>query len=392
LNTLQRYIFRRIAVMTVGSFGAVLGVVWVTQVLTQINFATVSGQSLSTFMQLVLMLVPQLMALLLPIGVVIGTVQVFMTMNADSELAVMSASGASRFMIAKPVLFLAAIASVFVLFSNHLVEPRANRALRDIVVSARADLLTNLLRDGVFTKVDPNMTIYIDQRLPGNQLSGIMVSDTRDEKLSLLYYAQSGAVGKIGDNDVLVMTNGQIHRKNVADGALSIIRFNSYAISLSQFASAAGIGDYAPFERETAYLLNPDPNDRNFKSQPGWLKAEFHRRMTDWMYAPLFAMIALVIAGQTQSHRQTRFNAFFLAVGGSVLYRWLGYVIYNSTRQNADNWWLFYAVPAAAVTANALMYRYGITVSLPEPVIRIFRSAADSLRQFRIRAARARTA
>ena len=100
MNTLQRYIFRRVAVIALGSFFAVLCVIWVTQIMTRIDFATWSGQSTYAFVKLAATLTPQLAALVLPIGIAIGVVQVFTTMNSDSALAVMSASGASRGMIA----------------------------------------------------------------------------------------------------------------------------------------------------------------------------------------------------------------------------------------------------------------------------------------------------
>lgn len=392
MNTLQRYIFRRIAVLTLASFLAVLGVVWVTQVLSRIDFATSSGQSMFAFLKLVAVLTPQLASLVLPIAVVIGTVQVFSTMNADSEMAVMSASGVSRGMVARPVLVVAGVASLFVLVSNHYVEPLANRTLRDLLVSARTDLLTSLVREGAFTELDDDLTVYVDRRLPGNGLAGIMVSDTRDETLGLIYYAQSGAVGKIDGKEVMVMTNGQIHRKNLQDGSLSIIRFNSYAMSLAQFASAGSWTDYAPHERETVDLLRPDPNDKTFQNQPGWVRGELHRRMTDWLYPILFAYVALVVAGQTQSHRQARFNAFFLALGGALAYRWGAYAIYSANRANGDLWWLFYALPIGATLVGIVMYHRGITVAVPDRLVRAWEAIADRIRQMRVRAARARTA
>ena len=392
MNTLQRYIFRRVTVLSLASFLSVLCVVWVTQVLAEIDFATNSGQSIVAFLKLAAVLTPQLAALILPIGVVIGTVQVFSTMNADSELAVMSASGVSRATIARPVLLVAGFASLFVLVSNHYIEPRANRALREILVSARTDLLTGLIREGTFTKLDDDLTIFVDRRLPGNVMEGIMVSDTRDEDLNLIYYAQSGAVGKVDDAEVMAMTNGQIHRKNMKDGTLSIIRFNSYAISLSQFASAGGGISYTPQERFTSELANPDPDDNLFKRQPGWIRGELHKRMTDWLYPILFALIALVAAGQTQSHRQSRFNTFFIALGAAMLYRWGSYAIYSANRANGDLWWLFYAVPIAAIALNIFMYSYGITVKVPDRLVTMFETATGRFRQIRIRAARARAA
>ena len=391
MKTLQRYIARRIAVIAVGSFLAILGVVLVTQALTRIDFATGSGQSMNAFFMIVVLMIPQLMSLVLPFAIVVGVVQVFSTMNSDSELAVLSASGVSRATLAVPVLFIASVAAAWIFVSNNFIEPKSNRAFRDILVEAHADLLTNLVQEGVFTSLEPNLTVYVDRRLPGSQLGGIMVSDTREEQMSLLYYAQTGAVARLGDREVLVMTNGQIHRKNLNNDTLSIIRFNSYAISLSQFSPNGSVSQYYPQERETPDLLKGKPDELVMRHYPGWLLSEFHRRMSDWMYPFVFAMVGLAVAGQTRSHRQAQFNAFLFGLGGALIYRWGAYAIYGAGRSNADIWPLFYIYPAALFAAHVAMYRMGITIAVPDQVARRFDELAASIRRFRVRWARART-
>lgn len=392
MNTLQRYIFGRIALFTAGSFAAVLSVVWVTQILTRIDFTTISAQSLSSFLSAVVLLTPQLIALLLPVALVIGMVQVFTTMNSDSEMAVMSAAGVSRAMVAKPVMIMAMIVSLFVLVSNHFIEPRAGRTLRDVLVVIRTDLLANFLQEGVFTKLENGLTIYVDRRLPGNGLGGIMVSDTRDANAELIYYAQSGVIGKVNGNDVLVMTNGQVHNKRSNGDGLSVIRFNSYAIALSQFGSAGTTDFYRAHERETLDLLYPDPNDTIAKTRPQSLRAEFHRRMTDWLYPILFAMVGLVVAGQTQSHRQQRISAFGLAIGGALLYKGGAYAIDGFNKATLGFLWTYYAFPLAGIALNIFFYWRGITVTVPKTVVRAFDGLVEAARKLRVRHARARAA
>lgn len=390
LNTLQRYIFRRIALVSALTFVAVLAVVWSTQVLTRIDFTTISGDSIGVFLAAFALLTPQLIALLLPFALVIGLVQVFTAMNADSELAVVSAAGVSRGRIAWPVMVLAGFAALFILISNHAIEPRSGRALRDVLTALRGDLLASFLQEGVFTRIDRDLTIYVDHRLPGNGLGGIMVSDTRDEKASLIYYAQTGMVGKIGGNEVLLMTNGQVQNKRPQEGAISVIRFNAYAISLAQFSSAGDGISYNPQERETIDLLRPDPDERIAKTRPTLLRAEFHRRMTDWLYPFLFAFVGLAVAGQTRSHRQARAKAFVLAIGGALFYKGVGYGISGLNRSNGDYWWLFYAFPLAAIAFNATLYWRGIAIAVPDAVTRSIDGLAAAIQKMRIRHARAR--
>jgi len=392
LNILQRYIFRRVVVLSIASFVAVLIVVWVTQILSRIDFAIVTGASLAAFFRAVVLMTPALVGMILPISIVIGMVQVLNTMNADSEMPVISSAGMSRMMVAKPILVTSAIASILVLLSSHFVEPQSLRGLRNALVSMRTDLVSNFLREGTFTKLDENLTIYIDRNLPGNVLSGIMVSDTRDPATELIYYAQTGVVTEIDGNDVVVMTNGQIHRENVKDGSVSVIRFNSYAISLSQFGSTATTASYyPPMEHDTIELLNPDPESFYAKKSPDWLRTEFHRRMTDWLHPILYGLIALVVAGQTRSHRQNSFNTFFLAVGATLLYKGAAYAAYGVARHDSGLAWILYAIPLGGIVLSAGMYLNGITVAAPDRIARVATELFDAVRRFRIRHARART-
>ena len=115
-----------------------------------------------------------------------------------------------------------------------------------------------------------------------------MLSDRRDPEMNLLYYAEAGSIEEVDGNDVLLMSNGQIHRENRQEDSLSIIRFTSYAVSLSQFASASDGATYMPRERSSAALARPDPNDNLAKKWPGWVRGELHRRMSDWLYPILF--------------------------------------------------------------------------------------------------------
>jgi lipopolysaccharide export system permease protein len=219
-----------------------------------------------------------------------------------------------------------------------------------------------------------------------------MVSDTRDPATELIYYAQTGVVTEIDGNDVVVMTNGQIHRENVKDGSVSVIRFNSYAISLSQFGSTATSASYyPPMEHETIELLNPDPESFYAKKSPDWLRTEFHRRMTDWLHPILYGLIALVVAGQTRSHRQNSFNTFFLAVGATLLYKGAAYAAYGVARHDSGLAWMLYAIPLGGIVLSAGMYLNGITVAAPDWIGRGATELFEAVRRFRIRHARART-
>lgn len=363
MNTLERYIFKKVATAGLGAAIAIFAVVWVSQAVSRMDFATGTSASIGAFVALLVAISPQLMSIALPFGLVMGIVRVLNELNAGAEMAAMAGSGVSRWSIAKPIIILCAAASAYTLFSSHFIEPTANKAKRDIVIEARTDLLTTLINPGQFRKLERDIVIYVDSKSPGNLLNGLMMADLRDDKNQLIYYAKTAQTAKLDDADILMMNNGQIHRRNNEEDAVSIIRFDSYAISLSEFSAAANGHAYKVIERSTSALTNIELNDSYLQARIFEAKAEVNRRNSDWLYPLLFGTIALVLAGQPASSRQTHVITIGLAFGSALLYRGFAYYIYGESGATNDLLWLMYAVPISAIIINAVLYFRGIKIS-----------------------------
>lgn len=381
MSTIERYIFRRVAVASVSAFAAILAVVWVTQAMTRIDFATGSAGSIGAFLTMMVLLTPQFVTLTLPFGLLIGTVNVLNAMNADSELPVMAGSGIGRLAFARPVLIVALALGATVLLINNLVEPRANRAVRDIVVDLRTDLLASVIQGGRFVEIENGLTLYVDRKEAGGRLAGVMISDRRDPDTHLLQHAREAVLDESTGVSLLVLQEGQLDRLDVSTGQVSIIRFQSYALDLGRFGSAADTPQYMLHEHETAYLLDPDPNDPSLRNWPGQASGELHRRMTEWLFPILFALVALVLSGHPRSHRTTSIMTVVLAFGAGLGYRWGSYFAYNEIKTNGSLFWLLYAIPLGGIGLSVLMYLRGWTVVVPDRLLLAVASLADRLRR-----------
>ena len=247
---------------------------------------------------------------------------------------------------------------------------RTGRAVRDIVVELRTDLLAGVIQAGRFIEVEDGLTLYVDRKEAGGRLAGLMIADRRDPDTHLVQYAREAAIDESTGLSLLVLREGQLHRTDIATGQVSIIRFQSYAIDLGGFGSAADMPQYLPHERETAYLLDPDPNDPSLRSWPGQARGELHRRMTEWLYPVLFALVALVVAGHPRSHRSTSIATVVLAFGAGLGYRWGSYFAYNQIKADGALFWLLYAVPLGGIALSLLMYLRGWTVAVPDRLAR----------------------
>jgi lipopolysaccharide export system permease protein len=355
MKLIERYILRRASLMFVATLVPLLGIVWVTQALGSINLVTDSGQSIFAFLKLASLVLPSVIPIILPFALVIGVSQTLTVMNSDSELTVLNSAGASRMTIIRPVMILA-VAMSFVSFAvDNFVEPYSRTAVRKMIATAHADMLSAVVQENTFRKITDGLYVQVAERRNGGVLSGLFVADTRDPRFELVYYAREGAVDE--NSSALVMKDGEVHRK-LPDGNVSIIKFDSYAFDLADLTQSVG--------KSNINLFDPDPNDPQYKKNPGAFTAEIHRRFTEWLFPAVFGLIALVVSGDARSHREARVHPMITALLTALFVRWTSFYASNNADDSAFYIPIMYLIPA--ITA-ALAIRYlGRNKSLDIPV------------------------
>jgi lipopolysaccharide export system permease protein len=365
MQIVERYILHRTTTAFLVTLFWTLAAVWTSQVVARINLVTDSGQSLGAFMHLATLMLPSMLPIVMPFSVAIAVAHTLTTMNTDSELVVINAAGSPRYTVARPVLIMAGAASVVAFFVVSFVDPIARQEVRDLVASARADLISTIIQEGSFSKLEDGLFVHVGERLPDGRLGSIFVSDSRDPTVDLMYYAKDGAVAEGLGKSVLVMSDGIVHRKSPA-GDISVIRYNSYAFDLSAFSSDGDKPKLYPKDHTLAYLLNPDPNDRYVQERPQRLRAEIHHRLTDWTFPFVFALIALAVAGDARSHREARLHPMVTALVAALFVRWLGFFAVNEAEDSAAFTPAVYAVPVLASAVSVCFILTNRSMELPE--------------------------
>jgi lipopolysaccharide export system permease protein len=302
----------------------------------------------------------------MPFALIIAITQTLSTMNQDSELVVINASGAPRSAVMRPILMLAAIISIVSFLVANYVDPYARMNMRAMIANASADLLNVVVQEGSFRKLADNLYIQIAERRGDGSIGGLFIADSRDPTLDLIYYAADGTIASTPAGDMLLMKDGEVQRRDVSDGTVSIIKFNSYAFDLSQFTSAGDDFVIYAKDRPLTYLLNPDPNDPILQTRPLRYKAELHRRLTEWLYPVVFALIALAFAGDSRSHREARVSASFSAISTALLVYWAGY--FSADRADKDETYIvmMYLVPIGVMLVTGFALLTGRRVGLPD--------------------------
>ena len=161
------------------------------------------------------------------------------------------------------------------------VMPESARTLRNTISQIRADVLTYIVVEGLFTTVENNLTFHIRDRAPDGRLLGLLVHDARNPEQIMTYLAEEGQIVRTGDSAYLVMSKGSMHQQEGEPEEISIIRFDRYVFDLSNLTVGNGTVEYKPREMRMSELIDPDPEDPYyFQKFPGKFRAELHERLS----------------------------------------------------------------------------------------------------------------
>ncbi|MBP1850744.1 LPS export ABC transporter permease LptF [Rhizobium halophytocola] len=378
MKLLEAYILRRVWTMFLTALLPVLAIIWTTQVLNRINLVTDSGQSIGSFMKLASLILPTLLPTVMPFALVIGITQTLTMMNNDSELAVIDAAGASRGIVYRPLISFAVLLCIFSFVMTSFVEPRLRVSVREMIAAAYADLLSTVIEEKTFRRLDDGLYVQISQRLSGRILKGLFVADSRDPAYDMIYYAREGAVDETGK--ALIMRDGEVERKT-PDGNVSIVRFDSYSFDLSELSQSRGEARLHAGDRDLSFLLSPDPNDKDYVKRPQEYRAELHKRLSGWLYPLAFALISLVVAGDARSHREARLHPMVSALTLAIGLFWLSNYTVNLVESSATFIPFVYAVPLGTIVISGSILARGRGLRLPGALERLFGRMAQSLRQ-----------
>lgn len=380
MTQIETYILQKVGRAFFMIFAALTVTVWLTQALRQFDLVSAMGQTIVTFFKITLLLLPSLTTVTAPIALMLAVIFTFNSMNQGSELVVINAAGTRQWWLLKPVLLAALAVFVFMATMTLWMSPLSLRIWRELRSEVNGNLVTSILREGEFVRIESGLYFQLRQRLPDGTLRGIFLSDSRDSDESIDYIAERGAVLDSPLGIFLVMSDGTIQTRKESDASLSIIQFSSYAFDLSTFSARSKVPAFMPNERPTGYLLDPPSDDRAFQRQPGKYWAELHARFTTPINAFVFAVIPLLFLAQAETVRQKRSATIALAAVSALALAAFEFVLGIAARDEVLTPVAMYVVPLAAVVVSAVLILFGIQPKAPDAFIVYAEKVADGFR------------
>lgn len=371
MKQIERYIFGRIATITLWSASLITILALTTQVLIRVDVLTTSGSAVVTFLVLAASLIPKMLLLVAPFALLIGVGRILTTMNDDSELVVIEASGGTSKFIARPVLYLSILIAIVTLLVANIIGPMAARNLYSTISGANSDIISIAVSSGGFQRIEDDLYIQVSEKLAGGEMSGIFLSDRRDPAAELIYYARSGAIVKTDTADLIIMRDGQIHRSDKHGNPGSIIKFSSYALDMQSFIPSSPFAGLRPEELFLPQLLDPDnAGEINL----GWKRLypfHIHNRLSSWLYPIAFGLVMVAFLGRAQSHRAEQIHRTSTAVLCCIAIRLAGGYGLEQTEIHPEAAIFAYLVPIVAIIYFGLLILLGRSIKLPKFWIRL---------------------
>lgn len=356
MTLIQGYLFRQIARPVVGACAALAGIGILSQSLDQLEVIVERGQSVWVMVKLTLLAVPQLLAVIIPIGLFVGALIALTRLQREQELTAVFASGVTRWSAIRPAVRIAAIAALLTLVVTTVGQPWAQRQSRAEAFAVRTDLAALLVEEGRFVQGPNGLTVYVQQIEQNGLLKNLFVYLEEGDRVTT-WDAAEARFSRIDGQPALTLINGSWQRYS-SRGVLEYLSFGRQDLPLGQYTEVTERVRYKPSDLYLPQLFNPSPGDLERVGSAGELMAEGHSRLS----APLYALMAMAMALTAIMGGQFSRTGYSLriakAAGIFLVVRIAGYGVVSAS---AWNGWLNvfqYLLPiVATVVALRLLFR-----------------------------------
>lgn len=351
MTLIQGYLFRQILMPALAACAALAGIGILSQSLDQLEIIVERGQSVWVMIKLTLLATPQLIAVILPIGLFVGALIALTRLQREQELTAAFASGMTRWSVISPAMRIAVMFALASLAMNLFVQPWAQRQARAEAFAIRTDLAALLVEEGQFVQGPNGLTVYV-QDIEQNGLMKNLFIYLNDDGAVRTWSASEARFGRIGGEPVLTMIDASMQEYS-SRGVLNYLSFDRFPFELGPYVPEDQRIRYKPSDLYLTQLLGPSPAVLEQAGSRGELLAEAHSRLSSPLYA-LAAMAMALAAILGGAFSRTGYTVRIAKAAGAFLA--LRIVGYGLVAASAWNGWvnvLQYLVPALA-TASAL--------------------------------------
>ena len=273
------------------------------------------GVSTFVLLQVIWTLVPQALALSIPMSLLLGLLVAFGKLSADREFVALQACGVSLIRLMRPVALLAilgwATTSWVLLFSL----PQANQTYREITYNILAERAEGEVRPRVFFEDFPDVVLYVREVPATGGWNDVFMVDSRPGQTPATFLARRGRV-LLDRNKRTVEMELQNAWRHTADpsGTYEVVHFDRVLISLNpetvfpRSGPAKGDAEMTIAELRQRAI---EVETAGGSSHPQWMW--IHRKFSIPFACLVFGVIGLALGATNR--RDGKLASFVIGVG-----------------------------------------------------------------------------
>ena len=267
-----------------------MSIIWLTQSLRFVDLITNNGIPVSVFAELTSLLMPRIFTVLAPISLFASVLFVYNRMLSDRELVVMQSAGISPWQNAKPAIFFGIIMTIFNFYVYNYGIPMAEKKFNELQWKVKNDVSHLMFREGEFTSLQNNLTVFITTHEQDGSISGILVNDERNPKNKVTLSAEKGRIVYTNDGPKIIMVNGARQEINKTNNQFTSVSFERYSVDFGlkekSRRKAAGVR-----EKTLSELFNAKNTPGLSSKEINRYLVEGNRRLLNPFYNILFALM-----------------------------------------------------------------------------------------------------
>ena len=292
-----------------------------------------------TILRLMATLLPQALALTIPMSFLIGLLVGLGRLSADREVVVMMACGISPYRLLQPVLVFAVVCWGLTSWVMLKEMPDGNQRYRELTQEIVMNRAEGEVRPRVFFEDFPNFVLYVREvPLSGKGWIDVLAADTSNASQPIIYLASRGrmVVNREAQTIHMVLEDGTRHTTKLNDpAAYEVLRFDSTIVSLDPSAVFPRTGPQRG-ERELGVdeLAALAAELRAGGQSPHRPIMEIHKKFSVPIACFVFALLGVALGA---SHRKDGKLASFV-LGIAVIFAY--YIIMFTAEALTKGFWI----------------------------------------------------
>lgn len=194
---IQRYIIRQHIGPFIFGF-MVITLMWILNLLfTRLGDLLSRGLPVLVILEFFILNIAWIVALTLPMAVLMSCLMAFGQLAADHEITAIKASGINLYRIINPILIIATLMCLFLIYFNNDILPEANHRLALLMRDIHKKRPTISLEPGIIYREIPKINLMVNsvQEKEGmSHVRGVMIQDQTDPDINKTIVAERGEI------------------------------------------------------------------------------------------------------------------------------------------------------------------------------------------------------